>query len=219
MGSMSSSADPHTDGGYRAAAPVYDAIIDPLLTDLRQVGLALVHPRAGEHVLDIGCGTGTFLAAFARLGCRVTGVDLSAAMAARAHQRLGPDADVHVTDATAMPFEAQCFDVVSTSMALHEMDPEVRIGVLREAARVCRARGRLLLIDYHPGDPRGLKGRFTRAFTFAVERFAGGDHYRNYRQFMRAGGLPALLDQVGLKIAQEKYVGRGNFAVLVAVAR
>lgn len=215
-------SDPSPSGGgleYRLYAPLYDAVVDPLLASLRKIGLEMAGPGAGEQALDIGCGTGMFLSRLAALGCQISGVDLSPAMVAQARKRLGPDAQLHVADATAMPLEAQNFDVVSAIMTLHEMDPEVRLGVLREAARVCRPGGRVLLVDFHPGQLRSLKGRLRRAMTFTIELCAGRRHFGNYRRFMRAGGLPPLLAQVGLQIEKERYVGQGNFAVLVATPR
>ncbi|MFN8629088.1 MAG: methyltransferase domain-containing protein [Chloroflexota bacterium] len=53
---------------------------------------ATVAPDA--RVLDVGCGPGHLLERLANLGLRVTGVDLDAAMVARAALRLGDEAEV-----------------------------------------------------------------------------------------------------------------------------
>lgn len=52
----------------------------------------------GRRVLDVGCGSGPLTAALRAKGADVTGFDVSAAMIALARDRLGDDADLHVTD-------------------------------------------------------------------------------------------------------------------------
>jgi len=197
---------------YRLAAPVYDLIFERMNRGLRAVALKLVPPSPGQTVLDIGCGTGLHLALYQERGCAAFGIDPSEAMLRQASRRLGD----HLCrgDATALPFAAGTFDLVTTTLVLHEMSPEVRRAVLAEAARVLRPDGRLLVIDFNPGPARPLKGWLVRAFIRTAERVAGERHHKNYRQFIASGGLPALAGG-SLALEQQKIVGGGNMGIYV----
>lgn len=197
---------------YRLAAPVYDLIFERMNRGLRTRALKLLPPSPGQTVLDIGCGTGLHLALYQQRGCTIFGIDPSAAMLRQARRRLGDG--LFQGDAAALPFAAGTFDLVTTTLVLHEMSPEVRRAVLAEATRVLRPDGRVLVIDFAAGPARPLKGWLIRAFIRTAERVAGGRHHRNYRQFMASGGLPALAGR-GLALEQEKIVGGGNMGIYV----
>jgi trans-aconitate methyltransferase len=91
--------------------------------------MALLAPRSGERILDLGCGDGPIAKALGDFGCLVTGVDASPDMVARACD-LGVDAAV--MDGHALRFDAE-FDAVFSNAALHWMtDPQaVTAGVFR----------------------------------------------------------------------------------------
>ena len=72
-----------------------------------------------ERVLDVGCGTGTALAAFAKRARSVAGVDPSIEMITRAEEKTSgfPSVKLYRMRAEQMPFEAE-FDLVYSSNAL-----------------------------------------------------------------------------------------------------
>jgi SAM-dependent methyltransferase len=108
------------------------------VADLGDTVLALLEPRPGEAILDLGCGDGTLTAKLVAAGARVLGVDASPAMvdAARAH-----GLDAHVVDGHALAFDAE-FDAVFSNAALHWMtDPD---AVLAGVGRALRAGGRFV---------------------------------------------------------------------------
>src|SRR6266705_5788747 len=90
------------------------------VSDLGMPVVELLAPRAGERILDLGCGDGSLTTKLVELGCQVVGVDASPAMVAAA-QALGLDA--RVMDGQSLPF-AQEFDAVFSNAALHWM-PQV----------------------------------------------------------------------------------------------
>jgi trans-aconitate methyltransferase len=99
------------------------------VSDLGMPVVNLLAPRAGERILDLGCGDGPLTKKLADFGCQVVGVDASQEMIAAA-KSLGLNA--HVMDGHALRFECE-FDAVFSNAALHWMkQPEkVIAGVWR----------------------------------------------------------------------------------------
>lgn len=111
--------------------------------------VALVAPRGEERALDLACGPGTFLKAFAPRVKFICGVDLTAAMLQQARRAAAQAALVNVTfagaDGSALPFADSSFDLVACGYTLHHLrEPG---SVLAEVARVLRRAGRVALAD------------------------------------------------------------------------
>jgi SAM-dependent methyltransferase len=102
------------------------------VSDLGAPVLELLAPRAGERILDLGCGDGVLTAKLAAMGCRVVGVDASAAQV-QATQGLGVEA--YVVSGEKLDFDSE-FDAVFSNAALHWMrDPEAVIAGVWRALR------------------------------------------------------------------------------------
>jgi ubiquinone/menaquinone biosynthesis C-methylase UbiE len=200
---------------YQNSARWYDTIIEPLNTGLRQIGFKMIPPEPGQRVLDVGCGTGTHLELYRQAGCKVFGIDLSPAMLEVALQKLGDRAQLLLGDASCMPYPDDSYDLVIVTLALHEMPPDTRLAVVGEMRRVLKQNGRMLAIDYHPGSIRSLKGWLFKGIINFIEWLAGGEHFRNYRQFLSHGGVPALAEQHNLSQVQSKIVTGGNLGLFV----
>ncbi len=104
--------------------------------------LEVIEPVAGKRLLDLGCGKGRFARALQDLGAEVVGVDLSAAMLARATGV----ARVRAT-ARRLPFGPRCFDAVIAIEVFEHLDVRSRALVCGEARRVLRAGGFLVIVD------------------------------------------------------------------------
>src|SRR5438874_4174954 len=117
--------------------------------------------RGEERILDLGCGRGAvlLLAAQHLTTGRAVGVDLwrsadqsgNAAEATRRNASAEGVADrveLHTADMTALPFEDNSFDVVVSSLAIHNIRGGAgRHKAISEAVRVLRPGGRLLIAD------------------------------------------------------------------------
>lgn len=200
---------------YRRLAGIYDTFTEPFNAGLRHLALRMMPPQPGMRVLEVGCGTGTNIQKYRRAGCEVCGIDLSPAMLAEAQRKLGPEVGLHRADATCLPYADGVFDLVIAMLTLHEMPNASRPGVLSEMQRVLRTDGQLLLIDFLPGSLRFPKGYGIRLFIRMIERIAGREHYRNYRDFMARGGLAPLIAECRLQITREKIVSGGNLTLVL----
>ncbi len=94
-----------------------------------------VGPTVGKRVLEVGCGTGVFLAAVAARGARPVGLDASEELIELARDRV-PSAEVVVGDMQFLPFEDDSFDLVAGFNSFFFADDIV--AALREAGRVAR---------------------------------------------------------------------------------
>jgi SAM-dependent methyltransferase len=99
-----------------------------------------------SRVLDVGCGTGRWLALLASSGHDVAGIDPSDQMLLRAQARV--KADLHHGTAEALPWPDARFDrIIYVNVLHHVADPP---QALRESFRVLRPEGRLLSIGLDP---------------------------------------------------------------------
>jgi len=128
---MSAIVHPLPAASQRWDAARYAANADFVPT-LGQDVATLLAPRAGERILDLGCGDGVLTARLADGGATIVGVDASPELVAAARAR---GVDAHVVDGHALPFDGD-FDAVFSNAALHWMRrPEQVIAGVRRALR------------------------------------------------------------------------------------
>jgi SAM-dependent methyltransferase len=137
----------------------------------------LLDLREGFHLLDVGCGTGSFTreaAALVGSTGRVVGVDLSPALIGVARQRaagLGLPVEFDVADAQRLPFADDTFDGCRIERVLQYLDHPQR--ALAEMVRVTRPGGRIVatevdwdtIISDLPEIDRDLYRRVSRAMS------------------------------------------------------
>jgi len=134
----------------------------------RQSMLRCARLRPGESVLDVGCGTGTLAIAAKRevgVAGSIVGLDASAEMIERARSkaaRASVDATFVDGAAQSLPFADASFDCVLGTLMLHHLSKPARIEFFREARRVLRPGGRLLLIDFAKPERRSRMPRLHR---------------------------------------------------------
>ena len=131
------------------------------------------HPHTTPRLLDLACGTGSFLrevkANWPRL--HVTGLDLSPHYLAVARRTLASWSRTRLVEgaAEAMPFADGEFDIITCIYLFHELPPRVRRAVVAEMHRVLRPGGTLILVNsLQTGDEPGLR----RDARFVPDRFS-----------------------------------------------
>jgi len=135
---------------YRRWAGIYDAAFGGVSAIGRRRAVAMVNRLPGARVLEVGVGTGLALPHYLP-GKRVTGIDLSAEMLARARtrvlQRRLPNVDgLLEMDAEAMAFPDDGFDI-AVAMFVASVVPHPR-QLLAEMRRVVRPGGHLLFVNH-----------------------------------------------------------------------
>jgi demethylmenaquinone methyltransferase / 2-methoxy-6-polyprenyl-1,4-benzoquinol methylase len=142
-------------------------------------------PRDGGHVLDVATGTGLVAAELQRSGFRVTGLDQSPEMLARARARLGGRVPLVKASAETLPFADASFDHLTFTYLLRYVDDPA--STMLELARVVRTGGTVASLEF--GVPRGVwrapweawvrvalpaAGLILRSGWWEVGRFLGG---------------------------------------------
>jgi SAM-dependent methyltransferase len=154
--------------------------------------------RAGDELLEIGCGGGLLLREALQRGARVTGLDHSEEMVDLARER-APGAHVVLAEAEALPFEDDAFTAIAMSVVFFFFDDPV--AVLTECRRVLRAGGRIAVYTAPPElrgtpaapEPLASRGHFhSDAELATLAREAGLDHV----DVTRADGAPLLTARV-----------------------
>jgi ubiquinone/menaquinone biosynthesis C-methylase UbiE len=114
---------------------------------------ALAKPRAGERVLDVGCGTGylsRILSPVITPSGQITGLDPSPPMIEHARRHAPANCTYLVGEGQDLPFPDGSFDLVTSSLAVHHMPIAARPVALGEMFRVLRPGGRLLVAEFRP---------------------------------------------------------------------
>jgi ubiquinone/menaquinone biosynthesis C-methylase UbiE len=189
---------------------IYRMFIDPLLYSAHWRAASLAGDA--QNVLDVACGTGALtLMIEKKTGGKVTGIDIDPQIFIQTERKLKrkglQNPEFIIMDATNLScFREKEFDVAVISLALHQFSPSAGLKVLNEMKRVAQ---RVIIIDY--ACPMSLK--IFRWLTWLIERLAGGDHYRNFKKYMKRGGLDSFLNKSGMLVKERYIQGKGTLMV------
>ncbi len=143
---------------YTLIAPIYDLILERVSAPLRRESLSALRVGETGRVLIAGIGSGLDIPHLPP-GPRYTGVDVTPAMLRRAQRRAAgrDDITLELGDVMALPYPDAQFDVVVMHLILAVV-PQPALA-LKEAERVLRPGGRILLLDkfLHPGQKAPLR--------------------------------------------------------------
>jgi ubiquinone/menaquinone biosynthesis C-methylase UbiE len=174
---------------------LYDPVIRATMREDEFRGELVSRVAAGAgsslDVLDIGCGTGSLLAALRRElpGARLTGADADPGVLEQAAAKLAGD-DVALVEARAgeLPFPDASFDRIASSLVLHHLPRDVKRAALADARRLLRPGGRLHIADWGRATDPLMRAAFLS--VQALDGFANtGDN--------AAGLIPRLVAEAG----------------------
>jgi SAM-dependent methyltransferase len=186
---------------FEVAAEAYDRFMGRYSTQLSSQLAEFAGVRAGQRVVDVGCGPGALTAELVRrVGAdAVTAVDPSPPFVAAAKAR-HPEVEVLTASAESLPFEDGAFDAALAQLVVHFMaDP---VAGLREMGRVTRTGGVVAACVWdHAGDrsPLAVFWQAARELDPVVEDESG-------LAGARAGHLHELFEAAGLTSLEETTV-------------
>ena len=203
--------------GHDLFLPLYDPVLRLLMREnaFRQKFLEQADIRPHDRVLDLGCGTGTMAMLIRQRSpeSAVVGVDgdpkvLNVARMKAAKAGLAIPFDEALAD--RLPYPDASFDRVLSSLVLHHLTRDDKLGALREVHRVLKPGGGFHLADFGPP-----VGWYARALARLVT--SGARLHENLQ-----GCLPRLMADVGfLEIKDRGFHNTpfGTLALLSACVR
>ena len=188
---------------YSRYAHLYDATFGKLFNEPRRIGVECLGVQSGEHILEVGVGTGISLSHY-RKDCSITAIDVSDEMLEHSQLRVKRHGLNHVTlanmDAANMEFSDNSFDAVMAAYVITAV-PDHKT-VIQEMVRVCRPGGRIVFLN-HFSNGNQLIGSMEKLVS-PVCRHLG---------FRTDLGLQAVLDGTALQVIRKRRVpplGLGN---------
>jgi phosphatidylethanolamine/phosphatidyl-N-methylethanolamine N-methyltransferase len=178
---------------YRRYANVYDALFGPVLQAGRKAVMHELQLRRGERVLEVGVGTGLSLPLYPP-DVRVTGIDVSGEMLAKARARVQRERLWNVDallemDAQAMSFPDASFDKVVAMYVISVVAHPERL--LAELRRVCRPGGEIFIVNHVRSDNRAIA-----AVEKALARFSDQLGFHPDFELRQLAPGTAVLDEI-----------------------
>jgi SAM-dependent methyltransferase len=156
--------------------------------------VGVLAPKAGERILDLGCGTGHLAGRIAESGATVVGLDKAESMVAQARRNF-PGLSLVVGDAADFAFD-EPFDAVFSNAALHWMRPPEKVAAC--VARALKPGGRLVA----EFGGKGNIARVVAAIELALDAMGLPQQKAKHPwYFPSVGEYASLLEAHGLQVA------------------
>ncbi len=172
----------------------------------RQLALQGLTIHSDTQILDLCCGSGQTTEFLVKISQKVTGLDASPKSLQRARENV-PSASYIEAFAEEMPFADNLFDVVHTSVALHEMESQQLQKIINEVYRVLKPGGVFTLVDFHaPTNPLFWPGVSVFLLLFETE---------TAWQLLKTD-LAELLTEAGFEVNEPTLYAGGSLQVIQA---
>ena len=170
-------------------------LIEPAMRSLSTQIPEIAGMKSGDKTLDVCCGTGGLAFIYARIGIIATGIDIDHRVIEVAREKATklnlPNISFQTASALELPFEDGSFDHASITMGIHEVSRDHRNAIISEMKRVVKSQGILVFLDYMAPLPQGPYSWLAKVTEF----LAGSDHNSCFKDYLKQGGLMALLNQ------------------------
>ena len=173
--------------GHRLWSETYDADPNPMLALEFRIVSGMTGNLLGKLFLDLGCGTGRWLAEARRQGARILGVDLCRDMLVQAERKAGLAGRVALADVRRLPVPDSSADVALCAFCLAYL--ESLFTVMQELGRAVKPGGEVVTSDLHPQThSRG----WTRSFRSGSQVYEIEQHPYSARELLDAGHRAGL---------------------------
>lgn len=153
-----------------------------------------------SNVLDVGCGTGRLAFQLSEHCNEIVGIDLSSKNISVATEKKNINHQnvkfIHGDAKTVKNIIPQKFDYAVSTYVIHEMPEDERIKLLLELKEVSE---KIIIGDYLVPTPNTFWG----GLNIIVEYLAGSDHYNNFKNYVKNGGINYLANEANLQIIDE----------------
>ena len=168
-------------------------LADRALQPLREELSALI--PEGVSLLEIGCGTGSFMLRCAAKITHGLGVDLNAPMVDYANKQRTANniKNVRFECVNALHLDPSLFDIATSTLCLHELAEKDACQLLSAMLKTSQ---KVIIADY--GYCKSLAGKFA----IELDEMLSG-HYRNFKRYQKNGAIPAYAKQIGARIERE----------------
>lgn len=174
--------------------------------NFRQLALQGLTIHSDTKILDLCCGSAQATQFLVKYSQNVIGLDASPLSLQRARRNV-PQAQYVEAFAEEMPFADNDFDLVHTSVALHEMESEQLRKILKEVYRVLKPGGVFTLVDFHnPTNPLFVPGIWVFLWLFETQTAWN----------LLKTDLPKLLEETGFIVDKQTLYAGGSLQVIQA---
>ncbi len=199
--------NPYTESRIdKFVAWIYDPVLFLVMKPIRLSVMSKIFKYKDKAVLDLCCGTGNQLKLLAENKfINLHGLDISSSMLEIAKTN-NPSIKIYNEDATKTSLKDESFEVIIISFAIHEKNRAIQEDLIKEAYRLIKKDGILLVVDYFFHDKTS---KLKKTGIKIIERIAGMEHYNNFKNYIQNNGLSSLIkkDKFELKNPDRKPTG------------
>lgn len=171
----------------------------------RRLAIQNLTLTSDTKILDLCCGSGQATSVLVEYSQNVIALDASPLSLKRAQKNV-PQAKYVEGFAEAIPLPDEEFDLVHTSAALHEMQPQQLREIINEVYRILKPEGIFTMVDFHTPTPLMMPPIALFFWLFETE---------TAWQFIKTD-LPALLTEAGFEICQKNLYTGDSLQVIQA---
>jgi len=184
---------------YDFIATIYDTVLYLAIKPIRIAVMNVLLKYKEKSILDLCCGTGNQLKLLSRNGFKdLHCLDISSPMLEIAKKN-DSQIKIYNEDATKTSFENESFAIVLISFALHEKNRGTQESFIKEAHRLIKKDGFILIVDYNFDNKTA---KLVKIGINIIERIAGKEHYNNFKGYIRNNGLLSLINKDKFKLVK-----------------